>query len=77
VTPEEWAERQESWTKAERDFDHWPLSGTACDGSPIRRHEDWGDGVFERESGMVISPVAYAVRRALRAERVMPFGDKS
>ncbi len=68
--------RRLDWERAEADFDNWPLVGAACDGSPLRRHPSWGDGVYEIQSGAVISPIAYSVRRSLRARGIMPFGDK-
>ena len=66
------------WERAQADFNNWPIVGTACDGAFIRRDPSgWGDGVFEIESGTVLSPVAYSVRKELRERKVFCFGDKN
>ena len=53
--------RSERWEEAIAKFDSWEKVGEAEDGSPIRRHFYWGDGVRE-PSGYVCSPIAYSVR---------------
>lgn len=62
-----------AWEVAQAEFENWPQSGIACDGSAIRYDEEWGEGIREAETGMVISPVAYAVRRSLRRDGIEPF----
>ena len=65
MTREQANERARSWDIAVADFDNWPQVGLAEDGSPIRRHAGWGEGVRE-PSGYVCSPIAYSVRLKFR-----------
>ncbi len=67
--------RMNDWRRAEADFDNWLISGVMSDGSAIRRHPQWGEGVFESQSEMVISPIAYSVRQKLRQRGILPLGD--
>lgn len=60
-----------SWAEAEADFGNWPQIGEA-EGQPIRCDPEWGAGVYEKESGAVLSPVAFSVRRSLRRRGIEP-----
>lgn len=67
--------RQHDWAKAEADFPNWPYQRAACDGTAIRCHPSWGEGVYEAQTKSVISPIAYSVRRSLRLRGITPIGE--
>lgn len=58
-------------------FKTWKLTGAMLDGAEIREDGEWGVGVFEHQSGLIVSPIAYSVRQNMRRMFGSAIGDKT